>query len=133
MDERDRRYTQLADSQASNTALALSNLDKATANALAAADRAQTKAEIVSEKRQDVANDIRTTLGDQQKNFADKALTEQKFQSLETRVNDALQIINSAAGRSQGMGMSAALMGQIVTGLLMAAGVIVAMLALRRP
>jgi hypothetical protein len=86
MNERDRRYEERAKNQLDNTALALTALKDGNAAAFAAAERASTKAEDVSERRQDASNEIRAAMIDQQKHFADKELTEQKFQTLDARI-----------------------------------------------
>lgn len=87
------------------TALALSALRDTTATTAVAAERAATKAEGVAEKRQDASNEIRAAMIDQQRHFADKELTEQKFTELSRRLDDMQKIVSASGGQSTGIGM----------------------------
>ena len=65
LDERDRRYAELRAADQESLKLALNSQEKAVAAALAAADRAVSKADFATEKRFDAVNEFRATLSDQ--------------------------------------------------------------------
>jgi len=111
--EKDKNYNQRFD-----------NVIEATKNALAAADRAVSKAETATEKRFEGVNEFRNTLADQQRTLMPRSEVEILIKSLNEKV-DALNIATIAkqsqgAGRSEGIGQIIAIAGfvSIVVGLI---------------
>jgi len=93
------------------------NVLQATQSALAASDRAVTKAEMASEKRFDAVNEFRATLADQQRNLMPRAEVEIMMKSINEKV-DALNVLTIAKqseglGQKQGMGTIAVIAGVI--------------------
>lgn len=73
----------------------MADSDRSVANALAAAEKAVTKAEVAAEKRFDSVNEFRNALRDQQSTFADKSQTDFRLASIEKR-------LDSNTGRASG-------------------------------
>lgn len=114
---------------------AMTAAEKAIAAAMTASEKAILKAEAAAEKRSEASNEIRAAMIDQQKNFADKLQTEFRFGSLDQRIEETnkalvkrLDGIDAAValshGRSQGLGMSAAVVVQIISSIASIAAVI---------
>ena len=74
----------------------------ATAAALAAADRAVTKAETSAEKRFEAVNEFRNTLGDQQRTLMPRSESEIRFSSLTDRVAKIELLLQERLGEAQG-------------------------------
>ena len=78
------------------------NVIQATAQALAASDRAVSKAETASEKRFDAVNEFRATLADQQRNLMPRNEVDILIRSLNEKIDGAIQGITDARlGASQ--------------------------------
>jgi hypothetical protein len=96
----DRNYSQRFDAIA-----------QATQQALAAADRATSKAEMAAEKRFESVNEFRSTLADQQRNLMPRQEAELMIKSINEKV-DALNLVTiNRQGQSSGIGQG---MGYIV-------------------
>ncbi len=76
--------------------------EKAVVAALASADKAVSKAELASEKRQDAGNEIRQAMIDQQTSFVTKI----EVSGLERRIAVLEDFISRSAGRSTGITLS---------------------------
>lgn len=74
------------------------NVIEATKNALAAADRAVTKAEGATEKRFEGVNEFRNTLSDQQRTFVPR----NEIEILIRGLNDKIDALNSTTIAKQG-------------------------------
>src|ERR1700726_2034245 len=83
LDERDRRYAELRAADQESLKLALNSQEKAVAAALAAADRAVSKADFATEKRFDAVNEFRATLSDQAAHLMPRAECELRLKALE--------------------------------------------------
>jgi hypothetical protein len=92
--------------QAIDAALAAS--EKAINAAMAAAEKAVTKAEVAAEKRFDSVNEFRNAMKDQQSTFADKNQTDFRLGAIEKR-------LENIGGKSEGVGMSAVVVFQIIS------------------
>lgn len=93
------------------------NVVSATQSALAAADRAVTKAETASEKRFDAVNEFRATLADQQRNLMPRGEVEILIRSLNEKI-DALNLTtitkqSKDIGQREGIGTVAVVAGII--------------------
>ena len=94
------------------------NVTAATNAALAASDRAVTKAELASEKRFDAVNEFRATLADQQRNLMPRNEVEIINNSLSERLekieNRLILIEGKGVGIGQGMGYVIGIIGAII-------------------
>jgi UDP-N-acetylglucosamine transferase subunit ALG13 len=79
------------------------NVIQATAQALAASDRAVSKAETASEKRFDAVNEFRATLADQQRNLMPRLEVEIVTKGMNERIEKVENAIILQAGKGQGM------------------------------
>lgn len=89
-----------------------------------AAKDAISKVETATEKRFESVNEFRNTLRDQAAHFADKEQTERRLNTIETT-------LAASAGKSQGVGMSAGVIVQVLTSTAAAAAIIGAVLLTR--
>lgn len=90
-----------------------------TIQALAAADKATSKAETASEKRFDAVNEFRSTLSDQQRTLMPRAEAEILIKGLNDKI-DSLNITTISrqskdAGQKEGMGTVALIAGIVST------------------
>lgn len=92
----------------------ISALEKNVATALAAADKAVTKAETAIEKRFDSGNEIRQAMVDAQGHFAQKEQTDLQFDGVDQRLKAIEQTLAAASGKSAGIGMLAAAIGTAI-------------------
>jgi hypothetical protein len=99
------------------------NVLQATQSALAASDRAVTKAEMASEKRFDAVNEFRATLADQQRSFIPRNEVEVITKGINDRMEKVENSIILQAGKGQGM---SSLWGYIVG----VVGVVIAIISL---
>lgn len=95
------------------------NVIEATKNALAASDRAVTKAESASEKRFDAVNEFRATLADQQRNLMPRGEVEILIKAINEKI-DSLNITTISrqskdTGTREGIGTVALVAGLIST------------------
>lgn len=95
------------------------NVIQATSNALAASDRAVSKAEGASEKRFDAVNEFRATLADQQRNLMPRNEVEIMMKAMNDKI-DALNITTISRksediGRGEGMAKIALVAGLVST------------------
>ena len=79
------------------------NVVEATKAALAASDRAVTKAEMASEKRFDAVNEFRSTLADQQRNLMPRAEVEIINKSVNEKIDKNDQRLTILEGKRQGI------------------------------
>jgi hypothetical protein len=101
--------------------MALSEASKeAVTAAMDAAKVATDKADAANEKRFDAVNEFRSTLKDQQVTFADKAQTDFRLSALEGKAA-------KETGKSQGVGLVAIIITQVVLTLTSIAAVAVAL------
>jgi hypothetical protein len=100
MDERDVRYGQRFEAQQKALDAALASQKEATANALAAADRAVTKAEDASNKRFDSVNEFRQTLTDQANSFVSK----DAYKAMEDKVSALTSRLDNIRSSAEGAG-----------------------------
>lgn len=107
MAEKDKNYNQRFD-----------NVVEATKSALAAADRAVSKAEIATEKRFEGVNEFRKTLSDQQVTFMPRAEIQILHDSLSEKIakvdNRVSLIEGNKTGLSQGWGWAVGVLGIII-------------------
>jgi hypothetical protein len=87
--------------------------------ALAAADKAVTKAEIAAEKRADASNEIRQAMVDQQSAFVTKV----ELTGIERRVSVLEDVASRAAGRSTGTAQGGDLFFKVVAAIAAFAGI----------
>lgn len=80
-------------------------VERATVVAMAAADRAVTKAEMAAEKRFDSVNEFRNAMKDQQSTFADKIQTDFRLAAIEKK-------LENMTGHSQGISSTSYVIGQ---------------------
>jgi acyl-CoA reductase-like NAD-dependent aldehyde dehydrogenase len=101
------------------TALSDASKEAVTA-AIQAASKAVDKAEAAQQLRNEVSNEWRAAMTDQQKNFADKEATDRRLKSLEE--NEKLQV-----GKERGIGMIGSLIigGAVLLSTLVAAAAFV--------
>lgn len=92
---------------------------ESVAFALASADKAVSKAEAASEKRQDAANEIRQAMVDQQATFVTKV----EVAGLERRLAILEDFASRAAGRLSGTATSGELAFRIIAALAAIAGI----------
>lgn len=108
-----------------SVATAMTAAEKAIAAAMTASEKAILKAEAAAEKRSEASNEIRAAMIDQQKNFADKPQTEFRFGAWEQRLDETNKVLtkrldgidlalSATFGKTQGFGMSAAIVVQII-------------------
>jgi hypothetical protein len=88
--------------------------EKAVNAALAAAERAVTKAEIASEKRFDSVNEFRAALGDSSRLLMPRSEAEQRMAALDKAISELKTTVDAKDNR--GIGISAGLM-MVVTGI----------------
>lgn len=93
MDERDQRYTERYEAQERALAAALLSAKEAVAAALAAAKEAVLKAELSSDKRLELLNELRTGVA-----------TVEQLEALEKIVNELAKRVDRSEGRGAGMG-----------------------------
>ena len=79
----------LIDANDKNYKQRFENVVEATKSALAAADRAVTKAESATEKRFEGVNEFRNTLSDQQRTFIPRQEVDLTFKNIASRIDDA--------------------------------------------
>jgi hypothetical protein len=85
----------------------IDGLEKNVTTAMAAADKAVSKAEVAAEKRFDSVNEFRNAMKDQQADFADKDNTDLRLKSIEGR-------LDKAGGVSLGVSISASVIAGII-------------------
>jgi hypothetical protein len=126
MNERDARNSERFSAADKAVAAALAAVEKSNSAALVSSEKAILKAEVSQEKHNLASNDIRNAMIDQQKHLANKTETDFRFTSIEQRLNDHRdtttnslnkldKLLTEISGRSQGIGMSAAFVVQIVS------------------
>jgi hypothetical protein len=82
---------------------AINALKEATGIAMAASEKAITKAETADDKRFSLLNEFRATTNDQQKNFANKEQTEFRLDALDEAINDLKISMSVDKGKGQGI------------------------------
>ncbi|HLG40291.1 MAG TPA: hypothetical protein VI461_11515 [Chitinophagaceae bacterium] len=97
------------------------NVVQATQAALAASDRAVSKAETASEKRFDAVNEFRATLADQQRNLMPRNEVEILVKGISDRIKKIENIILLSQGKGTGISTS---WGFIVGGIAIISGMI---------
>ena len=85
--------------------------------AMAAAKEATLKAEAASEKRFESVNEFRNAMKDQQSNFADKEQTDFRLTAIDKKLAEI-------SGKSQGVGLSAGVIVQVIASIAAAATVV---------
>jgi hypothetical protein len=78
-------------------------LKEATGIAMAASEKAITKAETADDKRFSLLNEFRATTNDQQKNFANKEQTEFRLNAIDKEVNELKISKGVDKGKGQGI------------------------------
>lgn len=104
-----------------------SDQDKAVQATLLAAEKAVTKAEISSDKRFDAVNEFRAQLTDQTATFITRAEYEAQHAALQDRVSELTNRFNTNNGQFQGDQLTKANIYTVVTVIILAAGVAVAL------
>lgn len=87
-------------------------LEKATAIAMTASEKAIDKAEKSDDKRFSLLNEFRATTNDQQDNFANKDQTEFRLKSLDAEINTMKLEQREKQGKGQGVWLLAAIICQ---------------------
>jgi len=120
--ERDAASKERSDAAKEAVAAALVAVEKSNVASMAASEKAILKAEAGQEKRNEAANEIRAAMMDQQKNFAAKSETDFRFSALgdqlsaiSKRLDGFDNLLASYVGRTQGVGMSASAIFQIIS------------------
>ena|SRR5580765_4848907 len=89
-------------------------LEKATAIAMTASEKAIDKAEKSDDKRFSLLNEFRATTNDQQANFANKDQTEFRLKSIDTELTTLKLEMREARGKGQGVWLLALIIGQVL-------------------
>ena len=124
--EREIRTSERFNTSKEAVTAALAATKEAITVAMVASEKAIAKAETASEKRSEASNEIRAAMIDQQKNFADKAATEFRLSTIESRIQENMSglakriegletSISTIVGRSIGIGSMGSTMIQILT------------------
>ena len=103
MEERGKRYDERFNAQKIASDAALSAQEKLTSNAFNASDRAINKAEAAQNAHNILANGLQGRLDQQAKDLISRPEFDQRFISMEDKVNNLREYRSSAEGRTTGI------------------------------
>jgi tetrahydromethanopterin S-methyltransferase subunit G len=106
----------------------LSDMQIALAAALAAVEKATVKSELAVESRLTGMNEFRSQMADQQATLVRKSEVDYRFDALEKKVDTAIAQLQTSKGREAGLGLAWGIVVVVVTLILSAVGVVLAVM-----